>query len=314
MSLFELFDFMPEGATDWAEKVDWINNWISVVSALCTVAITGVMIYFGIKYKDKGDGKATSTVSHNSTIETVWTVIPTVVVLYIFAYGFIVYKDMRDVPTNAMEVEVTAQKWSWEFKYSNGKKSNDLVVPIGKPVRLIMTSRDVLHSLFIPAMRVKEDIRAGSYSYLWFNANKTGDFHIFCAEYCGTMHSGMRARLKVVSSEQYQDFLLDRTQGPVIELPPAELGKQLFTQKGCTACHSIGAERLVGPGMKGLFQSGSRQCTDGTTMTVDENYVRTSILNSNAKIVVGYAPAMPVFEGQLTEDELSALIAYLKTL
>lgn len=311
MSLFEIFDFMPEGATDWAEKVDWINNWISVVSAFCTVAITGVMIYFGIKYRDKGDGKATSTVSHNSTIETVWTVIPTVVVLYIFSYSFIVYKDMRDVPSNAMEVEVTGRKWVWEFKYSNGKKSSDLVVPIGKPVRLIMTSQDVLHSFFIPALRVKEDVRGGSYSYMWFNPNKTGEFHIFCAEYCGTKHSGMTTKLKVVSNEEFQDFFNDRN---AVELTPVELGKQLFAQKGCTGCHSLGSDRLVGPGLKGLFQAKERACADGTTVAVDENYVKTSILNSSAKIVAGYAPAMPAFEGQLNEEELSALIAYLKTL
>ena len=314
MSLFEIFDFMPEGATDWAEKVDWINNWISVVSAFCTFAITGVMIYFAIKYKDKGDGKATSFVSHNSTIETIWTVVPTVVCLYVFAYGFILYKEMREPPSNAMEVEVIGRKWSWEFKYTTGKKSSDLIVPLGKPVRLIMTSQDTLHSLFIPAMRVKEDIRNGSYSYMWFTPNKTGEFHIFCAEYCGTMHSGMRAKLKIVSTAQFQDFLDDRKQGVVVDLPPAELGKQLFTQKGCTACHNVTADRLVGPGLKGLFQSKERSCTDGTTVAVDENYVRTSILNSNAKIVNGFAPAMPIFEGQLTEDELSALIAYLKTL
>ena len=312
MNLFEIFDFMPEGASDWAVQVDWINNWISIVSALCTVLITGTMIYFGLKYRDKGDTKPTSSVSHNATIETIWTVVPTVIVLYVFAYGFYVYKDMREVPSNAMEIDVRAWKWNWEFTYPSGKKTNDLTVPVGKPIKLIMTSDDVLHSLFIPAMRIKEDVRGGAYSYLWFRPNKTGKFRIYCTEYCGTGHSSMYKTLNVVSAEVYQDFLLDRN---AVELTPLELGTQLFANKGCTACHNVANNnRLVGPGLKGLFKTKERKFADGTSAVVDENYVSESILYPNKKIVQGYAPAMPAFEGQLNKEELRALITYLKSL
>jgi cytochrome c oxidase subunit II len=313
--MFNFFDFMPEGATAWAEKIDWINNWITDVSVICTLLITGVMIYFAIRYRNTKYPNPTSKVHHNTLIEIVWTVIPSVVCVYVFYFGFTYYKEMREPPSNSYEIQVTGQKWSWDFKYPNGKRTNkDLVVPINKPVRLVMTSRDVLHSLFLPAMRVKEDIRPGAYSYLWFTPNKLGDFPIFCAEYCGTNHSSMLATLKIVSAEAFEDFLAERKAGDTPELSPAEKGKELFAGKGCNACHSLDGSALVGPSLQGLFKKGSRPITGGTTVTVDENYVRESILNSNAKIAEGFAPAMPSFEGQLSEDDIDNLISYLKTL
>jgi cytochrome c oxidase subunit 2 len=221
---------------------------------------------------------------------------------------------MRTPPANAMEVEVTGWRWAWEFRYPNGKKTSELTVPIGKPVRLIMTSKDVLHSFFVPQMRVKEDVIKGRYSYLWFTPTRLGDAPVFCAEYCGTLHSKMLSVIHVVSQEEFEDFLVDRSQGEKVELPPAESGAKLFAQKGCVACHSTGANRLVGPGLKGLFAKTEHEMADGTKLAVDENYIRESILNPNAKIVKSFTPIMQSFEGQLTDEELSHLIAYLKTL
>jgi cytochrome c oxidase subunit 2 len=315
MNLFELFDYMPAQGAEWAIKIDWINNWISIVSVLCTVAIVGVMLYFGIKYRRKTDNDVTSNISHNTTIEVVWTVIPTLVCIYVFAYGFFIYKDMREPPANAMEVQVVGWKWAWQFTYPNGKKSNELTVPIGKPVRLIMTSKDVIHSFFLPTMRVKEDVYKGNYSYLWFTPTKLGTSHVFCAEYCGTLHSKMTTSLHVVSEQEFQDFLIDRTEGEKVELSPAEAGKLVFEKTACNSCHSLGEQRLIGPGLGGLLAGNKkREFEDGTDLISDENYVRESILNSKAKIVKGFAPVMPPYEGQLSDEEIAQLIAYLKTL
>ena len=313
--MFELLDFMPEQASSWAARVDWINNLISIISLLCTVGITAVMIYFAVKYRRRSEEQKTEFITHNTVMETVWTIIPTLVVIYIFVYGFIVYKEMRTPPASAMEVNVDAYQWRWEYTYPSGKKATkDLVVPLGRPVRLIMRSHDVLHSFFLPEMRVKEDLRANEYSYLWFTPTKLGNFHIFCAEYCGLQHSAMAGTLKVVTPEQFEDYLRDRTAADAVQLPPAEAGKELFSQKTCNTCHSIDGSKIIGPSLKGLFASGAHQFSDGSSGTVDENYVRQSILQSQAKVVAGYPPVMPSFEGQLTEKQVSDLIAYLKTL
>ena len=214
---YPLFDFMPVQASTWAGDVDWMNNWITNISVFCTLVITGVMLYFAIKYRASKTAAPTSKVNHSITLETVWTVVPTIIVIYVFWAGFDVYREMRTPPANAIEVGVTGYKWAWNFSYETGKQStNELVVPIGEPIKLIMKSKDVLHSLFIPAMRVKEDLRGDQYSFLWFTPTKlsidqpNGYFHIFCAEYCGLQHSGMLGKLKVVTREEYNDYIHDR--------------------------------------------------------------------------------------------------------
>lgn len=310
-----MFDYMPVQASSWAANVDWINNFITNGSVLCTVLICGTMLYFAVKYRRRSPEQSTPYITHNASLETVWTLIPTIGVIYIFYFGFSTYREMRTPPANALEIMVDAYSWRWDFQYPNGKKTtNELYVPVGRPVRFVMTSHDVLHSFFVPAMRVKEDVRGGVYSYLWFTPIMTGTFPIFCAEYCGTQHSAMRATLHVVSEEEYLDYTLDR--GPEPELPPQELGKKIFTNKACTACHSIDGTTVVGPSLKGLFSgSKDRQFEDGTTGVIDENYVQESILYPDTKIVKGFADKkMSSFKDQLTETELKNLIAYLKTL
>ncbi|HMO16908.1 MAG TPA: cytochrome c oxidase subunit II [Oligoflexia bacterium] len=305
-----LFDYMPEQASSWAADVDFINNFITIVSVFCIVGITLVMLYFAWKYRRKSENQQVAYITHNVTLETLWTVIPTLVVIFTFYYGFIVYYEMRTPPVGAMEINVQGYSWGWDFQYANGKRtSGDLVVPVGEPVKLVMTSRDVIHSFFIPAMRVKEDVYQGNYSYLWFNPTKMGEYHIFCTEYCGTGHSQMGRKLKVVSKEEFQDFLNDRN---AVELSPLELGAKLYKEKACITCHSLDGSRLVGPSFQGLFDKKSHEMESGLKVDVDENYVRESILNPAAKIVKGYPNAMPAFEGQLSEDEIAGLIAFLK--
>jgi len=314
MNLFELFDFMPPQGTELAAKTDWINNWISVVSVICTILIVGVMMYFAVKYRRKEDDALTPAITHNTTMEIVWTVIPSLVCVFVFVYGFNIYKEMRTPPANAMEVQVVGQKWSWQFTYPNGKKSNELTVPIGKAVRLIMTSKDVIHSFFLPNMRVKEDVYKGNYSYLWFTPSKLGTSRVFCAEYCGTLHSKMMTSVNVVTEGQFQDFLVDRTEGEKAELTPAEAGALVFKNTGCVGCHLTNGEKHIGPGLKGILSGKSeREFVSAEKLIADENYVRESIIYSTKKVVKGYAPIMPSYEGQISEEELSQLIAYLKT-
>ena len=305
----ELFDYMPEEASSWASRVDWINNVITAISVICIFGITAVMLFFAWKYRRKSDDQKTSYITHNATIETVWTVIPTIICIFMFVFGYKVYHEMRNPPAGAMEINVTGFKWGWNFQYPNGKKtSGDLVVPVGEPVKLVMTSDDVIHSFFIPAMRVKEDVYNGNYSYLWFNPIKEGEYRIFCTEYCGTSHSEMIGKVKVLSKAAYEDFVNDK-----VELPPAEMGAQLY-ESNCKSCHTLDGSPKIGPSFKGLFSGAKHEMADGTQVTVDENYVRESIVNSKAKVVKGYAPIMPAFEGQFNDKQLAGLIAYLKTL
>jgi cytochrome c oxidase subunit 2 len=302
---------MPQQASSWAWSVDWINNFITYVAAFCTVAITGAMLHFAYKYRRKGPNDKTEYITHDSTLETVWTVVPTIVCIFVGFCGFFVYKDMRTPPANPIEIQVTGQKWYWTYKYPNGKTAdNDMVVPVNQPVRLIMKSRDVNHSFFIPAMRVKEDVIGSDYHYLWFLPTETGNFHIFCAEYCGKSHSKMTGTLRVVSASEYEDFINDRKKE---ELPPDELGKKLYASKACITCHSLDGSKVLGPSFKGLFGR-EEELTDGQKIKVDESYLRESILYSNKKIVKGFQPVMPSYEGQLKDEEIDGLIAYIKTI
>lgn len=304
-----LLDWMPPQGSTWAAQVDFINNFITYVAAFCTFAITAVMLFYAWKYRRRPGHESSDYITHNATVETVWTVIPTLICIFVFWYGLVVYRDMREPPSNAMEVAVEGRKWAWSFKYENGKTSDaELVVPIGKPVRLVLRSKDVNHSFFIPVMRVKEDAIAGEYHYLWFTPVQLGDFHIFCAEYCGTSHSGMIGTLKVVTQAQFDDFVNDRKKE---ELSPVDLGKKLYAAKGCNACHSLDGSKLVGPTFKGLYGT-EVECEGGTKVQADDNFLRESILYSQKLIVKGYPGVMPSFDGQIKEDEIQALIAFIK--
>lgn len=305
-------DWMPVEGSAWAGQVDWLNNFITYVSVFCTIAITATMLWFAYRYRQRPGNQEehTAYIAHNSAIETVWTVVPSIVCVFVFMAGFIVYKDMREPPANAIEINVTGRQWSWSYVYPNGKTADrDLVVPVGQPVKLIMKSNDVNHSFFVPAMRVKEDLVANVYHYLWFTPTVLGESHIFCAEYCGQAHSAMTGTLKVVTAAEYEDFIADRK---VEDLPPEELGKKIYTLKACVTCHSLDGTPGTGPSFKGLYGK-TETLADNTTVVADENYLRESIVYSNKKIVKGFAPAMPAFEGQIKDRELDGLIAFIKS-
>jgi len=309
-----IFDWMPEQVSTWAAQVDFINNFITYVSVFCTLAVSLSMLWMAWKYKRTNNNQMGAYITHDATMETLWTAVPTVVCIFVLVYGLIVFRDTRTPPASAIEINVEGYQWGWNYTYPNGKVAGqDLTVPVGQPVKLILRSRDVNHSFFIPVMRVKEDVINGTYHYMWFNANQTGDFPIFCTAYCGTSHSNMIGRLKVVSQEQYDDYVADRGGN---NLTPVELGSKLYSERGCKACHSLDGSKGVGPTWKGVYGQ-KVEFTDGTDAVRDEAYMRESILYSMKKVVKDYPPVMPNYsEGptKLDDKQVEALIAYIKSL
>jgi cytochrome c oxidase subunit 2 len=305
--------FMPAEGSKIATQVDNLYGFLLVTSFISCLILIGGMIFFVWKYRRRTENDKTAYITHNTFLEFLWSFIPLVIFLAVFAWGWYIYHDMRTMPKDALEVHVTGKQWAWEFEYKSGVKTGNLiVVPVNKDVKLIMTSRDVLHSFYIPSFRIKQDVIPGTYTALWFNADKLGEFHVFCAEYCGTQHSGMMATLKVVTQAEYDAWLEEESQ--VGSLPLAQRGQKLFQSKACASCHSVAdTTTKVGPA---LFQKfGTTEHAEDGDVQVDENYVRESILTPNAKIVKGFPKGvMPTFQGQLNETELNALIEYIKTL
>lgn len=306
--------FMPTQGTEIARQIDNLYGFLLISSLIACVILIGGMVYFVFKYKRKTNHDKTAYISHNTFLEFLWSFIPLVIFLGVFAWGWYIYHDMRTMPKNALEVHVTGKQWAWEAEYKNGFKTvNEIVVPVNKDVKILLTSVDVLHSFYVPSFRIKQDAVPGRYTALWFNAVKLGDFHIFCAEYCGTSHSGMIGVLKVVTQEEFDKYLEEGQEEG--QLPIAKRGEKIFALKACSSCHSVAdASTKVGPSLFKKFGS-VEHMADGAEVTADENYIREAILNPNAKIVKGFpANVMPTFQGQVNENELNALVEYIKTL
>ncbi|MGH7909786.1 MAG: cytochrome c oxidase subunit II [Thermodesulfobacteriota bacterium] len=307
--------WVPEAASNLASKVDAVIWFITVISLVFFILISIFLVYFAIRYRRRQENEETPYITGSHVLETIWTIIPSILLIVIFVYGFVVYKDMRTPPEDSLEVTVIGRQWLWQFKYNNGKTTlNELYIPEGRPIKLVMTSEDVLHSFFVPAFRVKQDLVGGMYTYLWFTPTKNGTYELFCAEYCGTGHSVMLGKVIVMSPQEYEKWEKgEEEEKAVASLPPAELGKQLYTQRGCNACHSIDGSSLVGPTWKGLYGH-EVVLEDGTEVTADENYIREAILEPQAKMVKGFGPVMPSFKGVISDDEISDIVAYIKTL
>lgn len=311
--------WIPESASNLAASVDNITLFVTIVSVFFFVLISAVLVAFAIKYRRRSEDQETAYITSNELIEIIWTVIPSVLLMVIFAWGWIAFKELRNPPPEAVEVNVVAKQWIWQFEYFNGKKSlNELFVQHNKPVRLIMRSDDVLHSFFVPQFRVKQDILPGNYTQLWFTPTKVGTFDLLCAEYCGAGHSQMLASVRVLSPEAFTrwekgDELEGDSPAAASGVSPAERGKELYSQRGCLACHSVDGKNLIGPSFRNLYGA-TESLEDGSSVEVDENYLRESIYEPQAKMVKGYPPSMPSFKGILSEDEVTALIEYIKTL
>jgi cytochrome c oxidase subunit II len=304
--------WVPEAASEFAGKVDTIIWFVTVISLIFFLLITFFLVYFAIKYRRRKENEETPYITGSHILEAVWTIIPSILLIVIFAYGFIVFREMRTPPKDALEINVTGRQWLWQFKYNNGKTEvNELHVPEGKPIKLVMKSEDVNHGFFVPAFRVKQDLMASMYTQLWFTATKTGTYDLFCTQYCGTGHSAMLGKIVVMSPEEYEKW--EKSEEKVAGAPSAEHGKELYVQRGCNACHSIDGSRIVGPTWKGLWGK-EEVMQDGQKITVDENYVRESILEPQAKIVNGFPPVMPSFKGVVSDEDISGIIAFMKTL
>jgi len=303
--------WLPVLANEAGAGVDWLYIGVLGMSFFFFFAIAGVTIYFVVRYRHRPGHKAEPSAAHNDTLEITWTVIPTLIVVFLFFFGWREYIEMVTPPQRAVEIQVTARKWEWQFTHANGVTDSNLHVPANTAVRLVMTSADVLHSFYSPAFRTKQDIVPRRYTFAWFKPTRTGVFRLYCAEYCGTDHSMMKRAVVVHSPGDYERYLAD-AQAAMINLPPIQLGERGYTKKGCVACHTTDGTPRVGPSFKGIFGS-TITLKDGSTITVDENYIRESILSPQSKARPGYPPSMPSFEGQLKEKELMGLIEFIKS-
>lgn len=309
--------WIPEVASNLAGKVDGVLWIITIMSVVFFILITVLLVYFSIKYRRRSENDETPYITGSEPLEIIWTVIPSILLIVLFVYAYVVYMDMRTPPQDSVDINVKGKQWLWEFDYYNGKKTlNELYVKQNVPVRMIMRADDVLHSFFVPQFRVKQDLLPGRYTTLWFTPTKIGTFDLFCAEYCGTGHSKMRAKVIVLSPEAYdiwENGAAAEEGAATAGLSPAELGKKIYTEKGCNACHSIDGTVILGPSFKGLYgRTGELQ--DGQSYTADENYIHQSILEPQSQIVKGFQPVMPSFKGILSDDDIAAVIAYIKTL
>jgi cytochrome c oxidase subunit 2 len=306
--------WLPEQASTLAPGVDWAFYFVYWVSAFFAVLITALIVLFAVRYRRR-EGvreKADPAPHHNLPIEVAWTVPPTVLVVAFFWVGFRGFVDLATPPENAYEVQVTGQKWNWLFTYPGGYVDPDLHVPVDVPVRLVLSSQDVIHSFFVPAFRVKRDVVPGRYNRTWFQATEPGEYQVFCAEYCGTSHSKMLAKVVVHPPGQFERWLADASNF-LDKMPPEQAGEKLYQQRGCPQCHSVDGKPGIGPTFQGLFGT-PQAIVGGGAVVADETYLRTSILNPQDQIVAGYEPVMPSFQGRLSDREVDAIIAYLKTL
>lgn len=296
--------------SDTAARVDSAFLFITGISVALLVLVTALMLFFVFRYSRKRHPEPVE-VEGNLTLEIVWTAIPSIIVLAMFYVGFTGFQFMRTPPGDAMTVKAVARMWSWVFEYENGAKSDVLKVPIGRPVKLAITSEDVLHGLFIPAFRVKEDAVPGMTTKLWFTANETGSYDLFCTEYCGQGHSAMITKTEVMKQEDFDKWYASyKAEGEESK------GLQILTEKGCIGCHSTDGSKKIGPTLKGIWGRKEAVVTNGTEreITVDEEYLKKSLLEPNADIVKGYPAIMPPQKGALTEQEIGALVDYLKKL
>jgi cytochrome c oxidase subunit 2 len=338
---------LPEQMSTVSADIDWLYYFIYWLSVVLFVAIVTTMIYWAIKYRERAGHKAEPT-GHNLVLEISWTIAPLFILAFLFHKGFQGYMDLAVAPANSIEVRVNAKQWSWEFVYPNGGSSSELHVPVHRPVKLIMGSADVLHSFYVPALRVKRDVVPGMFTSAWFEATHVGHDDIACAEYCGgrstgpsgelpyqpsddprnpyppgqaTGHWAMHSMLFVETDEDYEKFIKSigdkceefaSTGKPCPAEIAAEQGGRLYAGKGCLACHTTNGTPGIGPSWKGIW--GKEESTNVGTVKVDENYVRESILDPQAKIVTGFGPVMPTFRGQVSDLELDELMQYIKSL
>jgi cytochrome c oxidase subunit 2 len=309
---------MVHGWTNLSSSVDSVFLFIMIISVILLAGTTGVMLYFVVRYSRRRNPRP-ENIEGNLALEIIWTVIPLVLVMAIFWVGWKGFVYMRTVPKDAMVVKVTARMWSWGFEYGNGAQTDILKLPLGRPVKLTINSLDVLHSLFIPAFRVKEDAVPGRETYLWFQPDHEGTYDLFCTEYCGMGHSSMITKVEVVPAAAFDSWYREggKTAAALAKRPPtAPSGSRLVQEKGCLGCHSIDGSPKIGPTFRGLFGKKETVIRAGkeTEAVADETFIHHKLLAPEEARIKGFPPIMPSQKGLLTDVEIGAIIEYLKTL
>jgi cytochrome c oxidase subunit 2 len=299
----------PERASAMAGRVDAIYFFLIAVSVVFSLLIAGLIVYYAVTYRRRSANSIGEVVHGGMLLEVAWTVIPLMITLVCFGWGASVFFAMSRPPDETLNVYVVGKQWMWKFQHLDGEREiNELHVPVGRAVKLIMTSEDVIHDVFVPAFRAKADVVPGRYTSLWFQPTTPGRYHLFCAEYCGTKHSGMIGEVIVMDPNEYQTWL----SGGAPEGSLASAGEKLFADLACNTCHRPDAQGR-GPVLQGLFGK-TVTLQSGETLVVDEAYVRESILNPAAKLTAGFQPIMPTFQGLVSEEQLLQLIEYVKSL
>jgi cytochrome c oxidase subunit 2 len=301
------FPLWPEQASTMARNVDALYIFLIIVTGMMTLLIFTCLLYFAARFRYR-PGVRAEQIEGSKPLEITWSTIPFLIFMVIFAWGAVVYFKERTPPADSTEVYVVAKQWMWKLEHAEGQREiNELHVPVGRDVKMIMTSQDVIHSFFIPAFRIKQDVLPGRYTVAWFRATKPGTYHLFCAEYCGTQHSGMVGDIVVLPPAQYETWMNGGSTGPL-----SATGEKIFAELGCATCHRGDTEGR-GPNLRGVFGK-PVQLEDGRTVTADENYLRECILDPGAKRVKGFQPIMPTFQGLVSEEQVNALVAYIKSI
>jgi len=290
-----------------AGNVDALYIFLLIVSGMMTLLIFTALIYFAARYRHRRSVPA-EQIEGSIPLELTWSIIPMCVFMAIFLWSAVVFFHLRTPPRDSTEVYVVAKQWMWKLEHAEGQREiNELHVPVGRDVKLIMTSQDVIHSFFVPDFRMKQDVVPGRYTVACFRATKPGTYHLFCTQYCGTQHSSMIGYIIVMEPAQYEAWMSGGSTGPL-----SATGEKIFAELGCSTCHrSDGQGR--GPNLQGVFGR-PVALEDGRTVTADENYLRECILDPGAKRVKGFQPIMPTFQGLVSEEQLNALVAYVKSL
>jgi cytochrome c oxidase subunit 2 len=299
----------PEAASTMASRVDALYFFLLGLTAFFSLLIAGLIVTYAVRYRRRTPDSIGARIHGGLFLEITWTVIPLLITMVIFVWGASVFFAMSRPPDETLNVYVVGKQWMWKFQHLDGQREiNELHVPVGRAVKLIMTSEDVIHDVFVPAFRVKADVIPGRYTDIWFEPTKPGTYHLFCAEYCGTRHSGMIGQVVVMEPNDYQTWL----SGGVQEGSLAAAGEKLFADLACNTCHRADAQGR-GPVLQNLFGK-TVSLQSGETVVADEAYIRESILTPAAKVVAGFQPIMPAFQGLVSEEGLLELIEYVKSL
>ena len=303
------FPLFPEQASTMAGRVDALFYFLLAVSVFFASLICILIVTFAVKYRRRSEDERPPLIEGDLRLEVFWTVVPLGLTMIMFFWGAKLFFTTNYPPRDSLEINVVAKQWMWKAQHPEGRSEIDeLHVPLGRPIKLILTSQDVIHDFFVPAFRVKKDVLPGRYTTVWFEATKAGEYHLFCAQYCGTQHSGMVGRIVVMDPARYESWLGGETAG----VSMASAGEKIYQRLACNTCHlESGTGR--GPSLVGLFGK-KVQLQGGQSVTADESYIRESILEPRAKIVAGYPPIMPTFKGLISEDGILQIIAYIKSL